>query len=561
MSQAPRPTVTFPTDSDHGISTVSEYTSLEGEQRLVKIDRFDKNLGIYAPPYDTEIPEADVIAADATEVAQTHSTLRQTPAKLFNDFVRACVGKEPIHRRVFGETPNPRQLLPTLEIDYGTPNRNSRLRQFNRTITSTPRLWEEQRMISGCTLYDFQNALNTQATSPAQHAIRAAISKKLITAVFSFHQHHAHGDLKPENIIISYPPEQGIRTDLENLLTDSDANLQTFIDALGIELIDLDHARSTDSQLRYPRNGPMDCCWRPIGADSVKKERWILGGMILSLLAGETDYHAEGAVLMSGPEDEVACHERITTRFDDLLTGEGAERHQLLLFAHDLMHRQNLDRRQLLDLAQTLNVLNFEQKLRLQEDEITLARLTDAQRQVAIRTAQRFITETLKREQNPVAQDPNIYIQEASTVSLTQFYARMPTELITPKHFSRLYDKNAYRNVNMDLWQTTAITAFATVGIGAGINVIAVLGIVALKTFVLASAVCLPLLAATGGLAVLITLSVFLYKLCKQQRQRQAILENRPNHLPRNRLLDMTIGSQGKQIRRHSPAAHTGNIT
>jgi hypothetical protein len=246
---------------------------------------------------------------DATELDPADvtliSSLRQQGGAAAYDLMLMLRGRRPITVKPLGDDwssangPLPIIRLPDTSSGYSKP-----LRAIY-TAAIDPQHYLVLRD-AGLDWHQFQQRIYAQAEvmeSSLHLSILDILLKKLLHEILLFHKSGiAHGDLKPENIIIEFTGEGGIEDALQDALTSEEA-AQAFVRQLQVTLIDFDLARPLDDTVTpYAQNGHKGGRWEIIGKTSREKEYSAFYNTVLAAFSG-ADYH-KSSLFTSGVSSE-----------------------------------------------------------------------------------------------------------------------------------------------------------------------------------------------------------------------------------------------------------------
>lgn len=510
---------------------------------LIKADRPDSGS---LPMHEIVLQrDRDSIATATIKTVYTNGSLNQRSAKLTNDLKRSCQGKQTVYRKLCGEIWKPKHgPAPRLNIRF-SPGKQQPLIHACQAIEENNELWELQTVLSGVNLHTFQRALNANLDRQcvARQQIQLTLTKKLFFAVFDLHKHFAHGDLKPENIVVCYPKDRNIIRDLQ-LVLENGNNPDAFINRLDIAFIDLDYARPCDSKRSYPANGANieDADghthikrWNPIGTgqteerkDSAHIEYWILGAMILSLMV-EADY--QSGFLMNAVNNP-NYHDTIQQRIN------GVANEPIKNLIRDLMLQDCVQRESFILKTRRYGLLTAEEFKHLFSEKLQQTELDNEQLQVVKDIIRRLVNQA--GEPTPQVNERYSQIHTGPLITHSKLLSMIPTNILErlgpdilkelpldelpPEEAHRLaclYDRDSFSNMNRNFWTTIGIVALSSLGLS-GITMAGSV-LAALVIGISLSAVCMPIAGIAQAVAVFAILLTAIIKSCLQKKERGEI--------------------------------------
>lgn len=224
-----------------------------GNKLLIKRTALDQVHSLFSSPgkihATTKTPQQSL---------DQYSSIRQEAGGLGYDLRRVLSGRQPIIAKPLGET-WPVELGDQPELTSHV-NENSPLKP-HMTAASQPVNYVVHNKMPGLNLDGFlQRLYQDDVTETVRQQWLTRLSRQILRELLELHRDHAHGDFKPENILIEFSG------DISDLLTAADPDYQ-------VTLIDFDNARPNESCLAYPGNkGGTGSFWHLSGKTSQEKD-------------------------------------------------------------------------------------------------------------------------------------------------------------------------------------------------------------------------------------------------------------------------------------------------
>lgn len=228
------------------------------------------------------------------ENVDAKSPLRQQAGTLLYDLRRLLTERQPVLEKPT-RLPWPKHLGTSPK--FITP-KNENMQLMYACVLS-PKNYLIQRDL-GMNWAFFQKELHgAKIRSELKTIIWQHLTRKLLVEILELHRDHAHGDIKPENIVIEFQGDlkKALEDigDLKKALEDiKDAHL--FSSNLEVSLIDFDNAKPNDFPAdsqgsHYPGNGNIEKHWMLSGKTYEERDLSAFIRIVLGVCLDSADYH------------------------------------------------------------------------------------------------------------------------------------------------------------------------------------------------------------------------------------------------------------------------------